>query len=96
MFEEDPETEVIVLLGEVGGKLEQDAAAFIEKHMKKPVIALIVGRTAPEGAQMGHAGAIIEGEEGTAASKIAALEKAGAIIARSSLDIPELIKKMGV
>jgi succinyl-CoA synthetase alpha subunit len=83
-------------LGEVGGKLEQDAAAFIEKHMKKPVIALIVGRTAPEGAQMGHAGAIIEGEEGTAASKIAALEKAGAIIARSSLDIPELIKKMGV
>jgi len=96
MFEEDPETEVIVLLGEVGGRLEHDAARFISQRMKKPVIALIVGRTAPEGAQMGHAGAIIEGEEGTAASKIAALEKAGAMIARSSLDIPELIKKMGV
>lgn len=96
MFEEDPETEVIVLLGEVGGRLEHDAANLISQRMKKPIIALIVGRTAPEGAQMGHAGAIIEGEEGTAASKIAALEKAGAMIARSSLDIPELIKKMGV
>jgi len=96
MFEEDQETEVIVLLGEVGGRLEHDAANFVSQHMKKPVIALIVGRTAPEGAQMGHAGAIIEGEEGTAGSKIAALEKAGAVIARSSQDIPELIKKMGV
>jgi len=96
MFEEDQETGVIVLLGEVGGRLEHDAANFVSRHMKKPVIALIVGRTAPEGAQMGHAGAIIEGEEGTAGSKIAALEKAGAMIARSSQDIPELIKKMGV
>lgn len=96
MFEEDPETEVIGLLGEVGGKLEHDAAAFIEEHMKKPVVALIVGRTAPEGAQMEHAGAIIDGEEGTAASKIAALEKAGAMITKSSLDIPELIEKIGV
>jgi len=64
--------------------------------MKKPVIALIVGRMAPEGVQMGHAGAIIEGEEGTAASKIKALKKAGAIIASSSLNIPELIKKVEV
>ena len=95
MFEKDPETEVIVLLGEVGGRQEHDAARFISQYMNKPVIALIVGRTAPEGAQMGHAGAIIEGEEGTAASKIAALEKAGAMIAKSSLDIPELIKKIG-
>jgi len=96
MFEEDPETEAIVLLGEVGGRLEHDAAHFISHYMKKPVIALIVGRMAPEGVQMGHAGAIIEGEEGTAASKIAALKKAGAIIARSSLNIPELIKKLEV
>jgi len=96
MFEEDPETEIIVLLGEVGGKLEHDAAAFIEEHMNKPVIALIVGHTAPKGAQMGHAGAIIEGEEGTAASKITSLERVGAIIAKSSLDIPELIKKVGI
>ncbi len=96
MFEEDPETEAIVLLGEVGGRLEHDAAHFISHSMKKPVIALIVGRMAPEGVQMGHAGAIIEGEEGTAASKIAVLKKAGAIIASSSLNIPELIKKLEV
>jgi len=95
MFEEDPETKSVVMLGEVGGRLEHDAAQFISRHMKKPVVALIVGRTAPEGTQMGHAGAI-EGEEGTARSKIAALEKAGAMIAKSSLDIPELIGKMGV
>jgi succinyl-CoA synthetase alpha subunit len=96
LFEDDPETEAIVLLGEVGGRLEHDAAHFISQYMKKPVIALIVGRMAPEGVQMGHAGAIIEGEEGTAASKIAALQKAGAIIASSSLNIPELIKKLEV
>jgi succinyl-CoA synthetase alpha subunit len=96
MFEEDPETEAIILLGEVGGRLEHDAAHFISHYMKKPVIALIVGRMAPEGVQMGHAGAIIEGEEGTAASKIAALKKAGAIIATSSLNIPELIKELEV
>jgi len=95
MFEKDPETEVIVLLGEVGGRQEHDAARFISQYMNKPVIALIGGRTAPEGAQLGHAGAIIEGEEGTAASKIAELEKAGAMIAKNSLDIPELIKKIG-
>jgi succinyl-CoA synthetase alpha subunit len=62
--------------------------------MKKPVIALIVGRTAPAGAQMGHAGAIIEGQEATASSKIKALENAGAVIARNSTEIPELIKEM--
>jgi succinyl-CoA synthetase alpha subunit len=95
MFEEDEETKVIVLLGEVGGTLEHEAAAFIEKYMKKPVIALIVGRMAPAGSQMGHAGAIIEGDEGTAVSKIAALKKAGALIARSSVEIPEIIKKIG-
>ena len=96
MFEQDPETKAVVMLGEVGGRLEHDAAQFIGRCMKKPVVALIVGRTAPEGTQMGHAGAIIEGEEGKARSKIAALEKAGAMIAKSALDIPDLIKKMGV
>lgn len=96
MFEEDPDTESVVMLGEVGGRLEHDAAQFISRHMEKPVVALIVGRTAPEGTQMGHAGAIIEGEEGTARSKISALENAGVMIAKSSLDIPELIGKMGV
>ena len=96
MFEEDQETECILLLGEVGGRLEHEAANFIREHMQKPVIALVVGRMAPEGTQMGHAGAIIEGEEGTAASKIAALKKAGAMIALSSLDVPKLIKKAGM
>jgi succinyl-CoA synthetase alpha subunit len=96
MFEEDEETESIVLLGEVGGRLEHEAANFIREHVQKPVIALVVGRMAPEGTQMGHAGAIIEGEEGTAASKIGALKKAGAMIALSSLDVPKLIKKVGM
>lgn len=96
MFQEDPETKVVVLIGEVGGRMEHDAADFIGKYMRKPVIALIVGRQAPKGAQMGHAGAIIEGDEGTAESKIAALKKAGAIEARSSLEIADIIQKMGV
>lgn len=96
LFEKDPETKAVVLLGEVGGTLEYDAACFIEQNMKKPVIALIVGRMAPKGAQMGHAGAIIEGEEETAASKIEALRKAGALIANNSLEIPNLIRKIGV
>jgi succinyl-CoA synthetase alpha subunit len=93
-FENDPETSAVVLLGEVGGRLEHDAARFIDRHMTKPVIALIVGRRAPAGTRMGHAGAIIEGEEGTAASKIKALEAAGALIARNSSEIAELIKQL--
>ena len=93
MFEEDPETEIIVLLGEVGGTTEQEAAAFIKGYMDKPVISLIAGRTAPRGAQMGHAGAIIEGEEGTAESKIRALRGAGSFIAKNPSEIPTIIEK---
>jgi len=93
MFQEDAETEMIVLLGEVGGTTEQEAAAFIRGYMDKPVISLIAGRTAPRGAQMGHAGAIIEGEEGTAESKIRALREAGSLIAKSSSEIPTIIEK---
>jgi succinyl-CoA synthetase alpha subunit len=96
LFEEDPETGVVVLLGEVGGKLEHDAARFISDQMSKPVITLIVGRMAPRGAQMGHAGAIIEGDDGTAESKINALKAAGAYIAKSAREIPEIIRRMGV
>ncbi len=96
LFEDDPETEVVVLLGEVGGRLEHDAARFIAHQMSKPVVALIVGRTAPRGAQMGHAGAIIEGDEGTAESKINALKAAGAYVAKSAREIPEIIGRMGV
>jgi succinyl-CoA synthetase alpha subunit len=95
LFEEDPETKTVVLLGEVGGTMEHQAASYIHGRMKKPVISLIVGRSAPKGAQMGHAGAIIEGEEGTAASKIAALKQAGAHIASSSKEIPDLVKSIG-
>jgi succinyl-CoA synthetase alpha subunit len=96
LFEDDPETGVVVLLGEVGGKLEHDAARFISHRMSKPVVTLIVGRMAPRGAQMGHAGAIIEGDDGTAESKINALKAAGAYIAKSAREIPEIIRRMGV
>jgi succinyl-CoA synthetase alpha subunit len=93
LFENDPETDAVVLLGEVGGTMEHRAAEHIARYMQKPVVAMIVGRMAPAGARMGHAGAIVEGEEGTAASKTAALEKAGALVARSSLEIPDLIRQ---
>lgn len=96
MFEEDPETDAVVLLGEVGGTMEHEAARFIRDHMEKPVIALIVGRSAPPGAQMGHAGAIIEGQEGTAESKIAALAETGVMIARNATEIPNLVKSIGL
>jgi len=96
MFQEDPETKVVVLLGEVGGTMEQEAAAFIERSMDKPVISLIVGRAAPKGARMGHAGAIIEGEEGTAQSKIKTLKKAGATVVSSPSQIPQIITRIGV
>jgi succinyl-CoA synthetase alpha subunit len=97
LFEEDSETRVIVLLGEVGGTMEHDAAAFIRERVTKPVIALIVGRAAPPGAQMGHAGAIIEGEgEGeTAEKKLAALKEAGCHVTRNPAEILSFIKKLG-
>ena len=96
LFENDPGTGVVLLLGEVGGRLEHDAASFITHRMSKPVVALIVGRTAPMGAQMGHAGAILEGDDGTAESKINALKAAGAYVAKSAREIPEIIGRMGV
>jgi len=95
-FEKDPETKAVVLLGEVGGKLEHHAARFIRSHMTKPVVAMIVGRSAPEGAQMGHAGAIVEGEEGTADSKIKALKAAGAYTATTSHEIVKILQQIGV
>jgi succinyl-CoA synthetase alpha subunit len=77
LFEADPATEAIVLIGEIGGADEENAARFIEEHVTKPVVAFIAGRTAPPGKRMGHAGAIISGGTGTAAEKVAALERAG-------------------
>ncbi len=94
LFEEDPETDVIVMLGEIGGSMEEEAAAFIAENISKPVVAMIVGRAAPEGKSLGHAGAIIEGDRGTAQAKIAALEAAGAHTARIPADMVDIIRKV--
>lgn len=92
LFEEDPETDTVVLAGEIGGVYEEIAAPFI-KTMKKPVVAFIAGKAAPRGKRLGHAGAIIEGSMGTAESKINALAEAGALISDTLKDIPDLIRK---
>ena len=87
LFEQDPETEAIVMIGEIGGNAEQDAAAYIKAHVTKPVVGFIAGQTAPPGRRMGHAGAIISGGEGTAAEKMAALTAAGVTVVKSPADI---------
>ena len=83
LFNNDSATDAVVLIGEIGGTAEQASAAYIKRHMKKPVVAFVAGATAPPGRRMGHAGAIIEGASGTAAAKIKALADAGAVISRS-------------
>jgi len=94
MFENDPETNIIVLLGEIGGTMEEEAAKFIRDHIRKPVVSLIVGKSAPEGKSLGHAGAIIEGNLGTAESKVNALKKVGVKVANDSIEIVNLIKQI--
>ncbi len=91
MFQNDPETEAIIMVGEIGGTREEEAAEYIQSHVSKPVAGYIAGLTAPKGKRMGHAGAIIAGGKGTADAKIAALEKAGVIIARSPAGIGEAV-----
>lgn len=91
LFEDDPATEQVVLIGEIGGTDEQKAAEFIANRMSKPVTAFIAGQTAPPGRRMGHAGAIISGGEGTAAEKMAALKAAGADVARHPDEIAEMV-----
>jgi succinyl-CoA synthetase alpha subunit len=91
MYEQDPETEKVVLLGEIGGNAEIVAADFIKNNMTKPVAAFIAGQSAPPGKRMGHAGAIVEGGEGTAEEKIAALEAAGVRVAKNPEELPGLL-----
>ncbi len=96
LFNEDPMTDAIVMIGEIGGDEEEKAAAYIAREVRKPMAAFIAGRTAPPGRRMGHAGAIISGGAGTAESKRAALESAGVHVADSPSHIPALLREAGV
>ncbi len=94
MLNEDPGTKAIVMVGEIGGSAEQEAAAYIKEHVKKPVVAFIAGATAPPGRRMGHAGAIISGEDGKAENKKAALRAAGAYVSDSPAEIGSTMKRV--
>ena len=94
LFADDPATEAVMMIGEIGGTAEEEAAAFIRDRVKKPVVAFICGQTAPPGRRMGHAGAIIAGGKGTAAEKMAALEAAGATLVRSPADMCEAVARV--
>jgi succinyl-CoA synthetase alpha subunit len=93
LFQADPKTEAILMMGEIGGTAEEEAAAFVKQHVTKPVAAFIAGRTAPPGRRMGHAGAIISGGKGTAAEKVAALEDANIEVAASPADMGAAVKR---
>jgi len=92
-FEKDPQTEAILMIGEIGGTAEEEAAAYVKKHITKPVAAFIAGRTAPPGRRMGHAGAIISGGKGTAAEKVSALQAAGITVADSPADMGAAVQR---
>src|SRR5262249_35500822 len=92
-YEADPQTEAILMIGEIGGTAEEEAAAFVKANIKKPVAAFIGGQTAPPGRRMGHAGAIISGGKGTAAEKMKALKDAGIEVALSPADMGEAVQR---
>ena len=94
LFNEDPETEAIILIGEIGGTAEEEAAAFIKEHVDKPCAAFIAGRTAPPGRRMGHAGAIVSGGKGTAEAKVEALLDAGISVAETPSHMAEALFKV--
>ncbi len=94
LLNDDPETEAIIMIGEIGGTAEEKAAQFIQEHVKKPVVGFIAGQTAPPGRRMGHAGAIISGGEGTAASKMTAMTAAGIHVVKSPAEIGEMMAKV--
>jgi succinyl-CoA synthetase alpha subunit len=94
LFADDPETDAVVLIGEIGGSAEEDAAAWIKAHFRKPVVGFIAGQTAPPGRRMGHAGAIIAGGKGTAAEKMAALTAAGVTVVKSPADMGVAIQRL--
>ena len=87
LFNEDPQTEAVIMIGEIGGTAEEEAAAYVKQHMKKPVIGFVAGQTAPPGRRMGHAGAIISGGSGKAADKMAAMEDAGILVCQTPAEI---------
>jgi succinyl-CoA synthetase alpha subunit len=94
LFQDDPETDAVVMIGEIGGTAEEEAAQYIQKLFKKPVVGFIAGQTAPPGRRMGHAGAIIAGGKGTAAEKMAALTEAGVKVVKSPADIGTAVKSL--
>jgi len=93
MFQNDPDTDAVVIIGEIGGNAEERAAEYVKRYMTKPVVGFIAGRSAPPGKQMGHAGAIISGGSGSAADKVAALEASGIKVAKEPSEIPGLLKE---
>ena len=94
LFHEDAETRAIVMIGEIGGSAEEQAAAYVREHVRKPVVGFVAGQTAPPGRRMGHAGAIISGGSGTAAEKVRAMEAAGIVVVKSPADIGQTVRNL--